>query len=111
MITAILDTNVVVQSLISSPRTASARTLDAYFDNDHRHLLPLKRFRKTRLSRLRPSSRLLHRVDVHAADVDGSLRFREHSRALACHCAIMVAQNVARVAIDETAFRGNTGTG
>jgi putative PIN family toxin of toxin-antitoxin system len=29
---AVLDTNVVVQSLISSPRSASARVLDAYYD-------------------------------------------------------------------------------
>jgi putative PIN family toxin of toxin-antitoxin system len=32
MTSAILDTNVLVQSLISSPRSASARVLDAYFD-------------------------------------------------------------------------------
>ncbi len=32
MITAILDTNVVVQSVISTSRAAAARTLDAYFE-------------------------------------------------------------------------------
>lgn len=32
MIRAVLDTNVVVQSLIGSSRSASARVLDAYFD-------------------------------------------------------------------------------
>jgi uncharacterized protein len=32
MIRAILDTNVVVQSVISSPPAASARVLDAYYD-------------------------------------------------------------------------------
>lgn len=32
MTTAVLDTNVVVQSLVSSPRSASARVLDAYYD-------------------------------------------------------------------------------
>jgi hypothetical protein len=31
MTSAILDTNIFVQSLISSPRSASARVLDAYF--------------------------------------------------------------------------------
>ena len=36
MIHAILDTNVVVQSVISSPPAASARVLDAYFDGDFR---------------------------------------------------------------------------
>ena len=34
MITAVLDTNVVLQSLIGSPKSASARTLDALFDGD-----------------------------------------------------------------------------
>ena len=32
MITAVLDTNVIVQSLISSPPSASVRVLDAYYD-------------------------------------------------------------------------------
>ena len=32
MTLAVLDTNVVVQALVSSPRSASARVLDAYFD-------------------------------------------------------------------------------
>jgi len=32
MITAILDTNVIVQSLISSPPAAAPRVLDAYWD-------------------------------------------------------------------------------
>lgn len=32
MTTAIIDTNVLVQSLISSPPSASARVLDVYFD-------------------------------------------------------------------------------
>jgi predicted nucleic acid-binding protein len=32
MTLAVLDTNVVVQSLISSPRTASAQVLDAFYD-------------------------------------------------------------------------------
>lgn len=32
MISAILDTNVVVQSLISSSSSSSARTLDAYYE-------------------------------------------------------------------------------
>lgn len=32
MITAILDTNVLVQSAISSPRSASARVREAYYD-------------------------------------------------------------------------------
>jgi putative PIN family toxin of toxin-antitoxin system len=31
MISAVLDTNVTVQSLIGSPRSASARVLDAYY--------------------------------------------------------------------------------
>src|SRR5258708_5093164 len=34
MIAAILDANVLVQSVISSPKSASARTLDALFDGD-----------------------------------------------------------------------------
>lgn len=66
MIRAILDTNVVVQSLISSPPAASARVLDAYYDskfldlaeasdadylvtNDRRHLLGLKRHHRTEI--------------------------------------------------------------
>jgi len=36
MTTAVLDTNILVQSLISSPRSASVRTLDAYFDGRFR---------------------------------------------------------------------------
>jgi putative PIN family toxin of toxin-antitoxin system len=34
MITAVLDTNVVLQSLIGSPSCASARTLNALFDEE-----------------------------------------------------------------------------
>lgn len=36
MTTAVLDTNVVVQSLIGSPDSASARTLDALYDGRFR---------------------------------------------------------------------------
>lgn len=36
MTTAILDTNVPVQSLIGSPHAASARVIDAYFDGRFR---------------------------------------------------------------------------
>jgi putative PIN family toxin of toxin-antitoxin system len=36
MTVAVLDTNVLVQSLISSPRSASARVLDAYYDGRFR---------------------------------------------------------------------------
>ena len=39
MIRAILDTNVIVQSVISSAPTASARVLEVYFDGRFRIVL------------------------------------------------------------------------
>ena len=36
MTTAVLDTNVIVQALIGSPASASARVLDAYYDGRFR---------------------------------------------------------------------------
>jgi len=35
MITAVLDTNVILQAVIGSSRSASARVLDAYFDGKY----------------------------------------------------------------------------
>jgi hypothetical protein len=39
MITAILDTNVFVRAAIHHPRSASVRTLDAYYDGKYQLIL------------------------------------------------------------------------